>query len=223
MKEAYRFSMPWPYLAFLAWNWGPAIAWRMGLDEWYGQRKYGLAPARFKPADALPRNHDATLYMPASYTLLESIFNRLAPLGLTRIVDVGAGEGRPLEIAAHFGFNQLTAIEFDPELAATAAARLQAITNRFTGIQYQVWAQAFSDVIIPPNTELIFLFNPFGAHSMDNLISQLEKQIPFQQSLQVIYINPVEADLWETRGYQRKHFEKRGRYLEYLWLERIKK
>lgn len=217
-------KLPWSYGWFITWNWGISMAYKLWNDECYGLRKYGLFPAKQHSLHDLTAyetpNQDHTFFMPVSYRLLERILTALAPFRLRHIVDVGAGEGRALAIAAYHGMDKLTAIEVHPELAQRCREQLTTIQEEFPSIHTSVLPLRFQDVTLPTDADLIFLFNPFGEKSMDALIEQIDMQIPATQPVFIAYVNPIWLNCWTNNGYSLMQQDISDRYFQFAILKR---
>ncbi len=218
------FRVPWRYLWFITWNWGISLAYQLWKDEKYGQKKYQLFPASQLHLNDLTLyespHQDHTIFIPVSYRIMEQILDITQPLALRHIVDVGAGEGRALAVAAYHGFTQLTGIEVHSELAPRARLQLADILRRFPGTHATMLPSRFQDISIAANTDLLFLFNPFGEQSINELITQINQQVPSAQALYIAYVNPVWLSSWIQRGYTLLKHEKTGRYFEFAILQR---
>ena len=217
-------KLPWKYCWFVAWNWGVSMAVKLWKDEYYGMRNYGLFPAEHLSLHDLSHDEsphqDHTFFMPVSYRVLERIFPMIQSLQVRHMVDVGAGEGRALAVAAHFGMERLTAIEVHPKLAKRCRDQLNLIQHHFPAVRTSVIPSRFQDATLPPHTDLLFLFNPFGEKSMEDLIEQIETQIPNEQPLYVAYVNPVWINCWLRNGYSLLQQDVSDRYFQFALLKR---
>jgi SAM-dependent methyltransferase len=124
-----RFYTYIKYFYFLASRWNLRIAWHIMWKEVNGEKKYGIQTTG---ADELNQLEDlgidtsyATIYIPASYDLLEAVFTELMQKKLAHFIDIGCGKGRVLCVAAHFGFKNITGIDFSKELCDQAKINLE--------------------------------------------------------------------------------------------------
>ena len=116
------------YFFFLASKWNIGIAWHILIEEIRGERRYKLKTTGFDKlkslaAKGIDTSH-ATIYMPASYDMLELVFSALKDQQLQHFVDLGCGRGRAMAVAAHFGFTKITGIEFSEQLSDQATKNL---------------------------------------------------------------------------------------------------
>jgi hypothetical protein len=83
------------YFFYLGINWNWSIAFHILLHEIKGERKYGIQTTgsdelKKTKAEGIDISH-ATVYMPASYLLLEDIFARLPADHRKHFLDIGCG------------------------------------------------------------------------------------------------------------------------------------
>jgi len=172
-------------------------------------RRYGMTTRGIVKNDAVVRTgagdgcyYQATPVVPFRRLVRES---GVAP-ARTAFVDLGAGRGRALMLAAHLGFREVVGVELDPELAATArrnAAAWHARRPRHALIEVRTADAA--QVAFPEGDLFVFLFNPFGAQTLDRVLDGLTRAVlESPRRLTVAYMNPVHADVLATRrGFRR--------------------
>ena len=75
-------------------------------------------------------NIHAKIYQGANYFLLEKVFSYLQNINANKnIVDFGCGKGRVLVVAAYYGFNKITGIDFAKELCDEARKNITPATT----------------------------------------------------------------------------------------------
>jgi predicted RNA methylase len=123
-------------------------------------------------------------------------------------IDVGAGKGRALILAARFPFRRLIGVEFAVELVKAAEANLAmpAVVRLSRSRIEMIHTDALTFDFPPHDPLVVYLFNPFGASIIrgiaKNLFSSL-KQNP--QAVEVIYMNPIHLmEFLEEDGHLRK-------------------
>ena len=106
-------------------------------------------------------------------------------------IDVGAGMGRAMLLAAELPFRRVVGVELNPKLARIAKRNLT--IWRVSG-----WAKAPMRVVcadavefpLPEGPCLAFLFNPFGATVMRRLLKSWSKALAGRAGeLDLIYVN----------------------------------
>jgi SAM-dependent methyltransferase len=216
------------YFIYLAYNWNTGIAWHIIRSEIKGEKKFGINTTgadelKHLEEKGIDTSH-ATIYMPASYELLEDIFNQLT--GLTNrekgshFLDIGCGKGRALCVAAHHGFMKLTGIDFSKQFCEAAKENLLLTQQKIPSIDFSIINNDAFYYEIPADTGCVFLFNPFD----ETIISAVVQNI--WQSLQknphrlfIIYINPLHKEYFFNAGFYEVWHCKKMKYLEAVILE----
>ena len=180
-------------------------------DEQNGVRTSGLVAGRH-----LKSGHKSDREITAYYGVAPSVFLALlrrwqrsrpaAPIEETNFIDIGAGMGRALLLAAGMPFRQVIGVELHPTLVRIARANL-AVWRKADRVQTStrlVHGDAL-DLRFPPGPTLLFLFNPFGPAVMRRLLAQIAKQYaPCPGQLDLLYINnEQESVLEQTPGFAR--------------------
>ncbi len=147
-----------------------------------------------------PHQAHAEDYQPTPIGLIEDILSGLdLELADHTFIDLGAGKGRVLFLAAAFGFRRIVGVELAPALAADCRANVAAFDAP--------WARCRAiDVIegdaaayrFPAGPLVVYLFNPFRALVMRKVIDRLAMTYAeAPRSISVIYYMPV----------HRRHFD----------------
>jgi SAM-dependent methyltransferase len=122
-------------------------------------------------------------------------------------VDLGAGKGRALAVAAEFPFRRLKGIEFAPELVAIGRRNLQKIG---LDARAEIVLRDAADYEFENTPTILFLYNPFRATVMAKVVEQISR---LTAPLLVVYQHPVCATLLAD-------FEVCGRFHEVLVFRR---
>lgn len=164
----------------------------------------------------LKSGHPHDRYATAYYGVAPSVFHALllrwqrtrpcAPIQQFSFIDVGAGMGRAVLLAAEMPFRQVVGVELNPTLAAIArrnAAAWRAASRARTSMR--ICCRDAIDFSFPPGPCLIFLFNPFGSTVMKRMLRQIAASFAGRPGqLDLLYINnEQEADLERHRGFAR--------------------
>ncbi len=212
------------YFFYIAYNWNISIAWHIIRQEIKGEKKYGIHTTG---ADELKKLEKAgidilhaTIYMPASYLLLEIIFNQLPNSSRTHFLDLGCGKGRAMCVAAHQGFKKVTGIDFSKALCDSAKENLSLTKKIIPELHFNIINNDAFYFEIPDDVDCIFLFNPFDEIIMsgvvENILITLEKS---PRKISIIYVNPLHKDLFSSRGFKEIWYSKKLKYLEAIILE----
>ena len=207
------------YFIYLAWNWNLAIAWHIIKNEIRGEKIYGIRTTGADELGHLTRQgisiEHATIYMPASYDLLEKLFDSYPPARSRHFVDIGSGKGRVMAVAAAFGATNVTGIDISSRLSEIAAHNLEKTKQRFPALEYSLMVNDAANYEFEENVDMILFFNPFDRSIMrtvvGNIIHSL-KQDP--RDITIFYLNPLEKDLFLDEGFAEEYHTIYKGYLE---------
>jgi hypothetical protein len=124
----------------------------------------------------------------------------LDPAGAT-FVDLGAGRGRALILAARTGFSRVIGVELDGRLAADAEANVARWSSRRRDRrQGQVIRVMRLDAagFVPPDGPLVVaLFNPFGAETLRRVLAGISaRNRVVDDEVYIAYFNPVQEHVF---------------------------
>jgi SAM-dependent methyltransferase len=117
-------------------------------------------------------------------------------------VDLGSGKGRALLLATEFPFRRIIGVELLPELHAIAE---QNVDKYQAGAQRQRIELLCGDARqfwFPLEPLLVFLFDPFPEHVLQEVIGNLEQSV--SQALRpivVVYLNPISEHILSNTGW----------------------
>ncbi len=215
------------YFYYLTRNWDISIAWHVLSNEIKGEKKYGINTTGADDLSSLEEKGiditHATIYMPVSYDLLEEIFaylNQLPNKPQQHFLDIGCGKGRALCVAVHYGFTQLTGVDFSKELIDAAAENLALIKQQLPQIDYELYNNDAFYFEIPDDTDCIFLFNPFDEVVMSGVVYNiLESLKENPRVITVIYVNALHKEAFTIAGFKEVYYKKIMKYLEVTVLQ----
>lgn len=207
------------YFFYLANNWDIRIATHILSNEMRGEKKYRI---RTTGADELGSLEEkgidishATIYMPASYDLMEEVFSQLSFSSYKHFIDIGCGKGRVVCVAANKGVKKITGLELSKELCDQAKLNLLKTKQRITDLEFQVINNDAFYFDIPDDCDCIFMFNPFDEIIMsavlENIILSLKR---LERTLTVIYFNPMHKHLFLSKGFTQTATYKKLIYME---------
>ncbi|MEO7446034.1 MAG: class I SAM-dependent methyltransferase [Ferruginibacter sp.] len=207
------------YFFYLAYNWNPGIAWEIIRQEYRGEKKYGIDTTGTDELKALQEldvdiSH-ATIYMPATYSLLEQLFNEPHIQSCTHLLDIGCGKGRILCVAAKHHFKKVTGVDFSRALCNAAIINLEIIKTTEPELNYEVKTNDAFYFPIATDVDCIFLFNPFDEVILSGVLENIEKSLakkPRQMTL--AYLNPVHKNILLASGFKQVFHTVRMQYLE---------
>jgi SAM-dependent methyltransferase len=181
---------------------------RHPFDVEFGVRTSGLVAGR-----NLKSGHRHDRHSTAYYGVAPSVFQALirkwlkskplAPMDEFTFVDVGAGMGRAVLLAAEMPFRAVVGVELHPTLAGIA--RKNAAVWRKTGRARAPIRIVCGDAVEfqwPAGPCLAFLFNPFGETVMRRMVKVWKKSFAGRGGeLDILYVNNEQEWVLEGRGW----------------------
>jgi SAM-dependent methyltransferase len=216
------------YFFYIAGNWGFKIALFTLQKEWAGEKKYRINTTSFNDLSRFTiTGHQlvhATHYMPVNYFTIEQLFTHLPKQATQGVfLDIGCGKGRALCVAAYYGFEKLTGIDFAKEMI-NAAERNLAITKKIhPSLEYQLTWADISTLEIKKEVRTVFLFNPFDSILLKAVVQKIEaSQKAYPRELFVLYASPRHEEVFFAAGYDVLYRIKKYNLLEGIILTKKK-
>jgi predicted RNA methylase len=175
-------------------------------DEANGVRTSGLVAGRHLNSGHAHDRH-ATAYYGVAPSVFHALLNRwrkirpAVPLERTTFVDIGAGMGRAILLAAKLPFRQVVGVELHPALVRIARRNLShwRRAGRTRSSVRMVGSDAV-DFAFPPGPCLAFLFNPFGAVVMRRWLRATVSAFADRAGeLDILYINNEQEGVFEQQ------------------------
>jgi len=169
--------------------------------------RYGVDTSGLIGGGELRSGHRNDVFNTAYYAMAPSRFRQVmeswiadqshTSIGDYSFVDLGCGKGRAVLMASEFGFRQVTGVELHAALAEIAEANVAAWTAAGRAIcPVSVVRQEATEFVFPEGACLLYLFNPFAAPVMKQLIEHIEIGFAERQGmLDLIYFNPEAGEL----------------------------
>ena len=203
-------KLVWKYIShfwYVATNWNIWMAFFMVYDNIRGSLKYGtntFIPVELK--DLTITNGDrkkASRYEAVSFYMLEKLLRAFQKISqLTSIIDLGSGKGRVLMVAPHFGFTDITGIDFAKELCVQAMANMMEKKTHFPGIKWKVINDNVENFDIGSRDSVFFMFNPFAEDVLKRFLEKLDHSChEFPRSIYFLYASPQYQQLLLDDGY----------------------
>jgi len=161
-----------------------------------GVQTSGLIPGRFLKTGHAHDRH-STAYFGVAPSVFHALLRRwrrtrpIAPIEEFTFVDLGAGMGRAILLAAEYPFRGVIGVELNPALARIARRNLAGwrAAGRVRSPAKVVCGDAVA-ARIPPGPCLVFLFNPFGESVMRRLVRRLAAVFAGRRcQLDLLYVN----------------------------------
>lgn len=147
----------------------------------------------------------ANRYEPTPVNLLRGVIESLG-IDYPRytFVDIGSGKGRVLLLASHYPFLRIVGVEFSSRLCDIARRNVDRYrpTSRLCRDVITVHADA-TCYELPSGDLVLYLYNPFRGELMERLAQRIgESYRANPRDILVIYTNPVEARVFDSRGFE---------------------
>ena len=179
----------------------PGLAEKDGLirhpfDLEFGVRTSGLVAGR-----NLGSGHRNDRHVTAYYAIAPSVFQGiivrwrqcrpLAPIDAYTFVDLGAGMGRAMLLAAAYPFRNVLGVELHPTLARIARRNLALWrAAKRTGVPMRMHCRDAADFPLPTGPCVAFLFNPFGAPVLRRVLRAWTRTLAERDGqLDILYVN----------------------------------
>ncbi len=176
-------------------------------DNIRGSIKYGsntFIPAELKNLTITKGDiKKASRYEAVSFYMLEQLFAAFRKISdQTSIIDLGCGKGRMMMAAPHFGFTDITGIDFAKEVCGQAIVNMKRKEKQFPGIKWKVINQNVEDYDINPDDSVFFMFNPFNQLVLKNFLKRLDASCDqFPRTIYFLYASPQHQKLLSDNGY----------------------
>lgn len=173
------------------------------------EKKYGINTSSIKKSNSDEFFH----YQGAGYLVLYRIFELVTPhTKLFDFVDIGCGKGRPAFVAESYGYEKLTGIELDKELAEAARENLKhySLKRKSSTIEF-ITANAL-EYNYKNKPTVYFLFNPFNEEVLKKVLARIT--LSTNSETWFVYMNPKYKDAFTKDKFEVLHEIKTKRYLE---------
>jgi hypothetical protein len=117
-------------------------------------------------------------------------------------VDLGCGKGRAVMMASELRFREVIGVELNAALARIAEKNLAAWTVAGRAVcPVRIVCQEATEFVFPEGHCLLYLFNPFAAPVVRQLIERIEADFAARpRMLDLVYFNPESAELLDAHG-----------------------
>lgn len=180
---------------------------RHPFDEEFGMRTSGLVAGRHLKSGHRHDRHATAYYgvAPSVFRALMKRWQKSRPgwaLEEVSFIDVGAGMGRAVLLAAEMPFRRVVGVELNPTLTRIARKNLTAwrTSGRAVAPMRVVNADAV-EFPLPTGPCVAFLFNPFGATVMRRLLKSWSTILVGRaEELDLIYVNHEQEHILERQA-----------------------
>jgi SAM-dependent methyltransferase len=209
----------------MAWHWNPVLAAFVMYFEIKGERKYhintlGEDELKSLKGEGIDISH-ASIYMPVNYYVIERLMGEIMNHGSNKtFLDFGCGKGRAMIVAASYGFEQITGIDFSKEFCEEAEATLQDYSEKNSSAHFTVVNIDAYYFDIPDDITTFFFFNPFDEFIMKEVVSNMMKSVHRNsRTIRVLYANPQHKSVFLDNGFSEIYYFKKWGYFEGVILQ----
>jgi SAM-dependent methyltransferase len=165
-------------------------------DLEFGVRTSGLVAGR-----NLKTGHRADRHNTAYFGVAPSVFQEMivrwrrlkpaAPIDEFTFVDLGAGMGRALLLAAEFPFRAVVGVELNPTLARIGRRNMAVWRKAGRALApMRMVCRDAAEFALPAGPCVVFLFNPFGAPVFRRILKSWNTGLADrEQKLDILYVN----------------------------------
>ncbi len=185
-------------------------------DAAHGTETGGLIPAA-KLVTGQTSDKHVTAYYGVAPSILRSLFDiwldRTSPpfpIDQYTFLDIGAGKGRAMLIAAESPFGEVVGVELNPALAEMAQKNITIATTRDPQAHdllspIRLLQQDALTLTYPDTPTLAFLFHPFEAPLLRKLLRKVETQFARRPGqIDILYVNAEHASVLDQQPAFRK-------------------
>lgn len=172
-------------------------------------RVHGTDTGGLIPRSGLITGHASDAHVTAYYAVAPSILDALIdfwlgtqpalPIDRYTFLDVGAGKGRAMLVAAQHPFRQVVGVELNPALAAIASAnilRFEDSPEPSALAHVALLAGDALEVPLPSGPLVAFLFHPFEAPLLRRFLARIV-QHGAGTAVDVLYVNAEHAAVFD--------------------------
>ncbi len=117
-------------------------------------------------------------------------------------VDLGCGKGRALLLASEFPFRRIVGVEVLPELLQVAERNARVYRGGAEQHRIQLWCGDARHFTFPPEPLVVFLFDPFPEHILEQVIARLQSSAHSSpRELLLVYQNPISEHVLANSGW----------------------
>jgi predicted RNA methylase len=169
---------------------------RHPFDLEFGVRTSGLVAGRHLTTGQRNGRH-ATAYYAVAPSVFRGMIVRwrrcrpLAPIDEFTFIDLGAGMGRAMLLAAELPFRAVVGVEFNPTLAAIARRNLRLWrASGHARTATRMICRDAAEFDLPPGPCVAFLFNPFGGAVLRRVLRNWGASLARRSGeLDILYVN----------------------------------
>ena len=222
IKKSYQMKLVYyiRYWFFIGANWNFRLAFFTIYHEVRGEKKYRINTIQLDRLKTISIDSEnlkhSSIYQACNYYILEKGFNYLQSINANKnLIDFGCGKGRPMIVAASYGFKNIIGIDFAKALCNAAEENIKNTQSLYPLVKFNI---VWDDVVnykIENSTDVFFFFNPFDEVVMlqvvKNILTSLKEKL---RRIYIMYVNPVHKEIFESAGFEEEYYERKLKYIE---------
>jgi predicted RNA methylase len=120
-------------------------------------------------------------------------------------IDLGSGKGRALLLAAGFPFSRIIGVELLPELHEIAQENVRLFQGGLQASRIELWCGDARQCQFPASPLVVFLFDPFPEHILEEVIANLEHSVrKYPRRVVIVYQNPISEHVLSNAEWLRR-------------------
>jgi precorrin-6B methylase 2 len=150
----------------------------LAFDWRYGLNTRGITPLEDLAIDSRYAIHGVH-YAPTRVRYFRAVLRALPSPRDSVFVDIGAGKGRMLLLAAQSGrFHKVVGVQFSAELCRIAEQNIRRFQRHCANhVRFEVVHADAADYEVQPDQNVFFMFNPFGPVVMEQVIQRIRQSL----------------------------------------------
>lgn len=208
---------------YLALNWNPLLAIFISWHEAKRGPRYNINTIKRAELEKFTIAEGdiskSSPYEAVNYYILEDLLKnfRMFFPGEKSLVDVGSGKGRVLVVAAHFGFTQITGVDFAKELCKEAEKNIEKIKTKFPDVSFRIIWKNILNYQLGPDDKVFFLFNPFNKEILEKFVDNIELSVKkHPRPVYFIYASPKHKEVLVEKKFDIVYHVKKMKFLKGL-------
>jgi SAM-dependent methyltransferase len=134
------------------------------------------------------------------FDLRKALTDLAIPIEEFVFVDIGAGMGRAMFMAADLPFKRIVGVEYSTALVAALQENIRVAGN--AGGRFEAVHQDALMYELPTESLIIFLYNPFDCVVMTEFVDNVRRSFQAEpRRIVAIYVTPICARAWEESGF----------------------
>ncbi len=185
-----------------------------------GEKKYNLDTIVLDRLNNLSIKGDnlahSSIYQACNYYILEKAFAYLEGINENKnIADFGSGKGRVVVVAAYYGFENITGIEFANALCAHAKQNIKKTQPIFPAVKFNIICDDVVNYKIEKEQNVFFFFNPFDEVIMLEVVKNIRSSLKENsRKVYIMYVNPVHKEIFLSAGFKEDYYKRKLHYIE---------